>query len=182
MSIYLRIPVPEPLQAYARGAVKATKIGCRGDFDGTQDQQYYGLMGELLMARLFTGEWHDYESKNDHGVDIVGLGDCKIDVKTCKRHRYIAARDVHCYPALQQDTHTDVVLFLNYHAVDDVIEICGWIPKRVVVDRDPAPVGKEIATANGSFKTATETYIVPHHELDPVAVNIVMGDYQWRER
>ena len=66
----LSLDIPPLAKQYAWLFLRQNNMGQRGTFDGTKEQQYTGLLGEICFKRLTTGLWPMLESGYDGGFDL----------------------------------------------------------------------------------------------------------------
>jgi hypothetical protein len=126
-----RIKVTEEVIATAKTYLTTHNLGNRGIEDGTPERQLHGLLGELIVYHYLFGVYPDLNSREngfDGGVDIAYNGK-KIDVKTMGRNAYVRPHYVNNFYVMQQNYASDTVVFCSYHKLDNVLEICGWMPK-----------------------------------------------------
>jgi hypothetical protein len=126
-----KIQVPVSLITSIAEYLKDHNLGNRGIEDGNRRKQEVGLIGELVVHHFLFGTYPDLTRRPDGfdgGYDILYRGK-RIDVKTMERKSYVRPDYVNNFYILQEGHHADTIVFCSYHNVDNVIEICGWIPK-----------------------------------------------------
>lgn len=113
---------------YAVWLVNTTRIGNRGEFDGTPEQQVAGKLGEVIVADALKLPRPEPVQGHDGGVDFTVFGQ-RVDLKTLVRTVWPSPEYQHNIPAPQIGNallKPDVYLFgelnkkaRNYHLV-------GW--------------------------------------------------------
>ena len=81
---YQKIIIPNKLKTEVWEYLNENNIGNRFEFNGNKEQQFVGLVGEIIIKRLF-GLDHEFKNGFDGGFDFVYKG-LKIDVKTMGRN------------------------------------------------------------------------------------------------
>lgn len=167
-----KIKVPPSLIISIKKYLKNHNLGNRGVEDGSPRKQEVGLIGELVVHHYLFGNYPNLSDKKngfDGGFDILWRGK-KIDVKTMERKSYVRPNFVNNFYILQQHHDADIIVFCSYHNIDDVIEICGWLPKSEMQERGIfyAAGTKRIRTDGSSFTFRQDNYEVEVKDLDDI--------------
>ncbi|WP_242929024.1 hypothetical protein [Pontibacter vulgaris] len=164
-----RIPVKADLISTIETYLKSHNLGNRGVEDGSKRKQLVGLIGELLTQELLHGRITDLNEKLDGfdgGYDILYKG-YKIDVKTMERKSYVRPNYVNNFYILQEEHDADIIVFCSYHSTDNVLEVCGWIPKNELSKRGIfyAAGTKRLRTDGSFFNFRQDNYEVENKDL-----------------
>jgi len=114
---------------FCRDYLEKGSIGNRGDFDGDELHQLFGLMAQVVISDslnelrpINTGEF-------DGGYDIEINGK-KYDVKCEIRNvNFRVGEFVHNLVGAQLNYEAEGFIFVSYNKQDGVFEICGYINK-----------------------------------------------------
>lgn len=127
-------PTDEQVE-FCKKFLQKGSIAQRGKFDGTPEQQFYGLLAQIMVTDLLCMERPVNNGEHDNGVDFVLLGK-KFDVKTETRNvRFNHDVYVHNMQELQIHYDTDFYVFCSYNKSIDELEICGYISKEELIAR-----------------------------------------------
>lgn len=167
-----KIHVPASLITSIAEYLRHHNLGTRGREDGTRRKQAVGLIGELVFHHFLFGTYPDLTKRPDGydgGYDILHNGK-RIDVKTMERKSYVRPDYVNNFYILQESHHADVVVFCSYHHIDNVIEICGWLPKNELAKRGIYyAAGTRRNRADGSsFLFRQNNYEVKNKDLNDI--------------
>ena len=124
-----RITIDDESYQYSLEFVNNNNIANRGEFDGSKRNQFVGILGQVMLYKYLFGKLPELESGFDNGIDLV-YNDVTIDVKTMERKGFMRDYYVNNFVASQGKYETQVLIFLNYNSVENIIEICGWIFKK----------------------------------------------------
>lgn len=165
-----RVPVPEKVLHQVEHYLHSHNLGSRGVEDGSKLKQKVGLLGELVTHEYLHGNMPDLNEKLDGfdgGCDIMFRG-YRIDVKTMERNSYVKPDFVNNFYILQEQQQADLLVFCSYHATDQVLEICGWMPKKELARRGTfyAAGTKRMRTNSTSFHFRQDNYEVENKALD----------------
>lgn len=164
-----KLPVEQDLIKLIDTYLLTNNLGSRGVEDGNKRKQQVGLIGELIVHKYLLGAYPDLNEKPDGfdgGFDMEYNGK-RIDVKTMERKSYVRPNFVNNFYLLQQAHHADVIVFCSYHAVDNILEICGWVPKNELQTRGIyyAAGTKRIRTDGSSFIFRQNNYEIENKDL-----------------
>ena len=168
-----KIKVPASLITSIKEYLKDHNLGNRGIEDGSPRKQEVGLIGELVVHHYLFNNYpnlSDRENGFDGGFDIL-FKNKKIDVKTMERKSYVRPNFVNNFYIMQQGHDAEIIVFCSYHNIDNVIEICGWLPKPELSTRGIfyAAGTKRIRTDGSSFTFRQDNYEVEVKDLDDIA-------------
>jgi len=107
-------------------------IANRGSVDGSKQNQFVGLVGELAVYNYLYGYTLDLFIKDD-GFDggwDISYNNLKIDVKT--KERSVPARPEFACDVLESQIkyRADCYVFCNFIGDGESVEICGYITKK----------------------------------------------------
>ncbi|WP_315818999.1 hypothetical protein [Paraflavitalea speifideaquila] len=108
-------------------------LGNRGVEDGDKRKQLVGVLGEVLVIEQLTGipvNLEERPSGFDGGYDFE-LNGYRIDVKTMERKSFVRAEFVNNFYIMQEAYDADIIVFCSYHKPASILEICGWIFKKI---------------------------------------------------
>lgn len=147
-------------------------LGNKGVEDGSPRKQEVGLIGELVVHNYLFDEYPNLFDKLDGfdgGFDMLFQGK-KIDVKTMERKSYVRPNFVNNFYIMQKHHNADIIVFCSYHSVDNVIEICGCLPKNELHTRGIFyAAGTRRNRADGSFFVfRQDNYEVEVKDLDDI--------------
>lgn len=169
MNNIIELEVPQHVIDDVDEFLKTHNIANRGEFDGNKENQKTGLIGESVVNHWLKGEYIDfsqYADGNDGGIDIIH-NDFTIDVKTMKRGVFVQPDYVNNFPAVQIDTPTDIVVFASYNKKQEIIEVCGWIMKKMIKFKATyLEEGTKRFRGNDTcFYLATDSYEITNSDL-----------------
>lgn len=113
--------------------VSQTNMGNRGEFDGNKNQQYTGMLGEIIMADMlgFDRPNEALSDRNKKGIDFVIYGR-KVDLKTMARDYDVRDNYVNDLYKGQVDSdysETEIYAFSSINKKKGEITFIGIIPK-----------------------------------------------------
>ena len=167
-----KIKVSEFLINSVKDYLKDHNLANRGVEDGSPRKQEVGLIGELVVHHYLLNNYPNLAGKKngfDGGFDIL-FKEKKIDVKTMERKSYVRPNFVNNFYMMQQGHNADVIVFCSFHNIDNVIEICGWLPKSELQSRGIFYTAgtKRIRTDGSSFTFRQDNYEVEVKDLDEI--------------
>lgn len=167
-----KIAVPDALIISIREYLKDHNLGNRGVEDGSPRKQEVGLIGELIVHHYLHNKYLNLSEKLDGfdgGYDIL-FKDKKIDVKTMERKSYVRPNFVNNFYIMQEGHDAEIIVFCSYHNMDNIIEICGWLPKSELHTRGIfyAAGTKRNRTDGSSFTFRQDNYEVEVKDLDDI--------------
>lgn len=124
----MKINVPDNLINSINEFLNTNNIGNRSFGNGNKRNQLVGLIGEFTTYKYFFNFYPNFKIGFDGGIDFI-YKDKKIDVKTMERKGFVKPNYVNNFYHCQKDYDSDTLIFCNYNNIQNVIEICGWIPK-----------------------------------------------------
>jgi hypothetical protein len=177
----LSLKMPPLAKRYALLFLEQNNMGQRGHFDGSSEQQFTGLLGEICFKRLVTGNWPSIESGFDGGFDLEIEGR-QVDVKTMGRTVKVESGFVHNYVLAQSHLAADMLVFQSYIKKTNILEVCGWIDKEDALAFGTIhPKGSVRTRRDGStFTTASDLLEVEQGFLKPFSgqLKVVLDDAQ----
>lgn len=102
-------------------------LGKRGKADGSKQDQFVGMLGEITVKNLFKIK-HEWNNEFDGGYDLK-LGNIKFDVKTMGRNVDPEPDYVFNILEFQKDLDSDAYIFCSLNKRTNMLHICGWIMK-----------------------------------------------------
>ena len=87
-----------------------------------------------------------------------------------ERKSYVRPSYVNNFYIMQEHHNADTVVFCSYHAVDNVVEICGWLPKNELGTRGIyyAAGTQRNRTDGTNFIFRQDNYEVENKDLDDI--------------
>jgi hypothetical protein len=125
---YKKFKIPEKLKNDVWHFVNQHNIGNRFEFNGSKEQQFVGLIGEIMVKRLF-GFDHQFKNGFDGGFDFEYKG-LKIDVKTMGRTVDVRDYFVNNFVVHQIKYNCDIYIFCSLNKQKNELTICGYIGKK----------------------------------------------------
>lgn len=179
------VKVSKDIIEYSQEQVKKYNFGQRSHANGNKEEQTTGVIGQCVVMGMFGAGLVDGSTGFDNGIDI-DLNGIGIDVKTMGRT---------CYPSLEFTNNlmgsqvkydgTDAYIFCSYHKTEEVLTVCGWIPKSdaLKVARHFPKGAIRTRTDGTTFPTKAEMYEIDNKDLyraDSVEdlQNSIMSYYQ----
>jgi len=167
-----KITIPITLITSVREYLKNHNLGSRGIEDGSPRKQEVGLIGELVVHHYLFDNYPNLSKREggfDGGFDILFKGK-KIDVKTMERKSYVRPNFVNNFYTMQEGYDAEIIVFCSYHNIDNVIEICGWLPKSELQTRGffYEKGAQRNRTDGSSFKFRQNNYEVEVKDLDSI--------------
>jgi hypothetical protein len=167
-----KIGVKPELIAGIQKYLETHNLANRGIEDGDKRKQLVGLLGEIIVIEKLTRTSINLEDRKDGfdgGFDLVYQGK-RIDVKTMERKSYVRGEYVNNFYIMQEAYEADIIIFCSYNNKDNIVEICGWIPKK---DLPTVGIfyrkGTERKRADGtSFVFRQDNYEVENKDLKPI--------------
>lgn len=126
--IYKKYNIPKELKNDVWAFVNENEIGERFEFNGTKEQQFIGLVGEIIVKMLF-GIKHEWTKGFDGGFDFQYKG-LKIDVKTMGRNVDIKDHFVNNFIQHQIKYDCHIYIFCSLNKRKNELTICGFISKK----------------------------------------------------
>lgn len=168
-----RVEVPAELITSINEYLKTHSLAHRGFEDGNRRKQEIGLIGELIVHNLLFGNYPDLNERSDGfdgGYDIL-FHEKRIDVKTMERKSYVRPDFVNNFYLLQERHQADAIVFCSYHNYDNVLEICGWLPKKELAIRGIyyAAGTQRIRSDGSSFTFRQNNYEVQNKNLNDIS-------------
>lgn len=114
--------------------VKDQSYGNRGVANGTMEQQYFGILGQLMICDELDLPRPQNAGRFDGGWDITIRGK-KIDIKTMLRTVPMKEYYVHNLLGFQKDYPTDFYLFCSYNKPGQILTVCGMMTKKGLNDK-----------------------------------------------
>ena len=119
------LKIPQAIKNYAWALVSAVNFGQRGKADGSKEQQYTGMIGEVMCCDLFRRPRPQGGAGPDPGHDMV-ISEKRVDVKTMGRTVPMQAAYVHNFCALQIRA-PGYYLFCSICKPTSILTVCGTI-------------------------------------------------------
>jgi len=135
----MKYQITDEQKQWAWRYVNKNSIANRGDkTDGSKEQQYAGILGEVMFADLM-GLERPKEKGFDDGIDFVVNG-VSIDIKTMGRDCDVRDYFVNNLFASQVEGDrykNNLYLFASINRKTKMLEFTGWIKKRDVLNKAP---------------------------------------------
>jgi hypothetical protein len=129
------VDVPQFVIDESQRFVDQNNLGMRNDgSDGSKDQQLVGVIGQNMMALALGKRFMQPSTTHDGGVDFEVFG-LKLDIKTMGRNSPTKIDYVNNFMASQAKFNVDGYVFASLNKTNNVLTICGWIPKELMMDR-----------------------------------------------
>lgn len=161
------IQVPDFVIQASQEFAENNNLGMRNDgSDGTTDQQVTGIIGQNMMALALGKPFMEPSETHDGGVDFEVFG-IKLDIKTMGRNRPPKIDYVNNLMASQTKFNVDGYVFSSFNKTNNVLSICGWIPKELLLQRASfyQKGDVRIRDDNTSFETRADVYEITNKDL-----------------
>tara|TARA_Y100000385_G_C13097926_1_gene642567 strand:+ start:2375 stop:2908 length:534 start_codon:yes stop_codon:yes gene_type:complete len=162
---YKKFKIPEKLKNEVWHFVNQHNIGNRFEFNGSKEQQFVGLIGEIMVKRLF-GFNHEFKNGFDGGFDFEYKG-LKIDVKTMGRNVDVKDYFVNNFVAHQIKYDCDIYIFCSLNKRKNELTICGHVGKKELLNvATLVKKGSKRYRKDGStFKSTTAMFEIKNTDL-----------------
>lgn len=164
----ITLDIDKNLKIEIWNALLHLSIANRGKGDGTQEQQYVGLLGEYTVKSLL-GIDHIELNGFDGGYDLT-INGRKVDIKTMGRTVDPQPHYVNNFIAYQQDFDCDFYIFCSLNKEKSTVTICGYQDKKTLLEvADFFPEGSTRYRDDGTkFKMKAPTYEIKNQDLKPI--------------
>jgi len=162
--VILDILIKSEQKEYAWALVKRVNFGQRGEFDGDQEQQYTGILGEVMFADIYGFTRPDGSGGFDNGIDFTHKG-IKIDLKTMGRTVDVGmTKDfVNNLVASQIEYDADVYIFASINKDSGEFQVPGFYLKKWGFENYRIPKGAKRRRHDGTiFETEAEMFEIPN--------------------
>jgi hypothetical protein len=154
-------------QAY--NLIQSTNFGNRGEFDGSPEDQFIGILAEIVLAENMNLKRHSGNGF-DNGYDFI-IGDVKVDLKTMGRTTDPLPNYISNIPASQltDKYESEVFLFASYNKTSKLLTFIGILPKSEIKREWFHEKGKARFKMNGEqVVLKVNNYEVPYSAVRPV--------------
>jgi len=178
MSSKIIFEIPHQMKIDVWEYTAINNIGNRGTFDGSREQQFVGLIGELIVKQFF-GLPPVLPNVNgfDGGFDIELSTGEKFDVKTMTRNVSMKPHYEHNIVASQMTYDVDFYVFCSLNKRANELEVNGYLPKIVFLHKaTKRHRGDIVERDNGtSFQLQSDSFTIENRHLHDATVleNIV---------
>jgi hypothetical protein len=148
--------------------LKENNIGNRSNANGNKEEQFVGLLGEILVKRHLNIE-HNYSNGFDGGYDFIYKGK-KFDVKTMGRNVDPKDYYVNNFICYQLDYECDGYVFCSLNKKTNKLTICGWVTKEELKSKGELFIkGQTRQRTDGStFKLKAPTLEIKNNKLNNI--------------
>jgi hypothetical protein len=154
----MNLKIPKELKVKCWNFLKKNNLGNRLEANGNKEQQFVGLIGEIMVVNLF-GLEYKFSQGFDGGFDFIYKGK-RIDVKTMGRTVEPKPYFVNNFIAFQKDFNCDYYIFTSLNKKTNELTICGYLSKE-----DLLKGTKRTRTNGTSFILKTDTYEIENFNL-----------------
>lgn len=152
--------------------LQSNSLAHRSHGNGNKRQQQIGLVGEILTEHYFLGTFPNLSERKlkfDGGYDFIYNGQ-KIDVKTMERKVDIRSNYVHNFFKVQEDFTCDIFIFNSFNSKKNILEICGWLPKKEFISKSILfNAGSIRIRADGTmFKLREDNYEIRNDKINSI--------------
>ena len=113
----------------AKKLVENHNIGLRGKADGSKQEQYYGMLGQICLCDMLRFKRPTGDEGFDGGIDFI-INDIKVDLKTMHRTVDVLEHYVHNFIGYQMDYPCQFYIFASYNINTNKLTLCGVISKK----------------------------------------------------
>jgi hypothetical protein len=161
------LQVPKFVIEESQRFVDSNNLGQRNDgSDGSKDQQLVGVIGQNMMALALGKSFMQSSTTHDGGVDFEIFG-LKLDIKTMGRTNPPKLDYVNNFMASQTKFNVDGYVFASFNKTNNVLSICGWIPKELMLERACfyAKGETRIRSDNTTFDMKADCYEIQNNQI-----------------
>ena len=165
----LNLKLNNRVRNYANRQVSIKNFGVRSaGFNGNRIQQYTGIVGECMLHKALDKDLPNYD--NGSLIEDLKINGKKVDVKTMARTVDMRDFYVHNFVGYQKDRDNDVLLFISINKTTGNVQICGWLPKKIFLERASFfDKGSERKRTDGtSFITQAPLYEIENKQLNQI--------------
>lgn len=165
----LNLKLTDEVRNYANRQVSIKNFGVRSaGFNGNRIQQYTGIVGECMLHKALDKDLPNYD--NGSLIEDLKINGKKVDVKTMARNVDMRDFYVHNFVGYQKDRENDVLLFNSINKKTGNVQICGWLPKKIFLERASFfDKGSERKRTDGtSFITKAPLYEIENKQLNQI--------------
>ena len=161
----MNLKIPKELKVKCWDFLKKNNLGNRLEANGNKEQQFVGLIGEIMVVNLF-GLEYKFSQGFDGGFDFIYKGK-KIDVKTMGRTVDPKPYFVNNFIAFQKDFNCDYYIFTSLNKKTNELTICGYLSKEDLLKKSTLyKKGTKRTRTNGtSFILKADTYEIENFNL-----------------
>tara|TARA_R110002124_G_scaffold2018_1_gene13218 strand:+ start:42 stop:542 length:501 start_codon:yes stop_codon:yes gene_type:complete len=161
----MNLKIPKELKVKCWDFLKKNNLGNRLEANGNKEQQFVGLIGEIMVVNLF-GLEYKFSQGFDGGFDFIYKGK-KIDVKTMGRTVDPKPYFVNNFIAFQKDFNCDYYIFTSLNKKTNELTICGYLSKEDLLKKSTLyKKGTKRTRTNGtSFVLKADTYEIENFNL-----------------
>jgi len=161
-----KFKIDQNIKQQAKQLVSKYNFGKRSQANGTKEQQFVGIIGEIMIRDLFNAGQIDGSSGFDGGFDIK-YNNKHIDVKTMGRTTDPKPEFVNNFIGLQLNHRADYFIFNSLNKKTNELTVCGWITKNDLLKLSKYyPKGSKRKRFDGTeFKTFADLYEIENRYL-----------------
>ena len=161
----MNLKIPKELKVKCWNFLKKNNLGNRLEANGNKEQQFVGLIGEIMVVNLF-GLEYKFSQGFDGGFDFIYKGK-RIDVKTMGRTVDPKPYFVNNFIAFQKDFNCDYYIFTSLNKKTNELTICGYLSKEDLLKKSTLyKKGTKRTRTNGtSFILKADTYEIENFNL-----------------
>lgn len=176
----IRLQATEGQIAYTRNILRNKDIGQRSHGNGNREQQFIGILAEVMFADMVNRERPKAEGY-DGGYDIELFGK-KIDIKTMGRNTSdIKPFYAHNLMACQIDNGADGYIFCSMNKQDYELTICGVKSKAgIISDAEFFLKGQTRKHRTGEIVLKESMFEIRQYQLDEVKNKSELANKIWR--
>ena len=161
----MNLKIQKELKVKCWDFLKKNNLGNRLEANGNKEQQFVGLIGEIMVVNLF-GLEYKFSQGFDGGFDFIYKGK-RIDVKTMGRTVDPKPYFVNNFIAFQKDFNCDYYIFTSLNKKTNELTICGYLSKEDLLKKSTLyKKGTKRTRTNGtSFILKADTYEIENFNL-----------------
>lgn len=162
---YKKYKISNKLKTDVWQYLNENNIGNRYEANGNKEEQFVGLVGEIIIKHLFNIK-HEFNKGFDGGYDFTYKG-FKIDVKTMGRNVDVKDYFVNNFIAFQKSYDCDIYIFCSLNKQKNELSVCGYLGKKELLKLATLyKKGDTRTRTNGTtFKMKTDTYEIKNNKL-----------------
>ena len=174
----IHLDIPHSLKVFCWDILKNHDLGERHSFNGNNEQQLVGLIGEYMTA-LALNLPVEFIEGFDGGYDLLYNG-YKIDVKTMSRTVTPKSHYVCNFVGYQKRFKCDILMFASVNKKKNLYTLCGYLLKDEFLEKASFfPEGSKRKRDDGSFMDVkAPLYEIPISELRSVQTNKITDPSQ----
>lgn len=169
----ITVKVPELVLRQSVQVCQQVNFGRRGIDDGTKEQQLHGVIAQNALALAFGFPFVAASNMWDGGYDFE-VGSQRIDIKNVTRNVTPKLEYEARVVTEQLKYNVHIYLFTSYNQKDNLLTVCGWLPKDIFLDRARIYERGDIVVRDDgtTFTCRLNTHQIYYYQLNRVSKDL----------